>query len=387
LLSLSFKKKSPKPPSQQRPKTYRAFYRHPGISPKAPAVKYSSFKVSAKLLHPKLPNSPRLMLISPSSRFNSRRILAGLNSSAAQQAAADADPALPGAEGFGVDVLTALKGSAGANALAADGFFRGASSSSAGWSLRTQKSFAVSGEVNADAADEETAGTTAPNPAALCTTDSTARLHSGLGSLPGSAAGSAMAGLSSAAGAAAAAIAAAVAQAHATAARANAGSPMPAPLAAALAGRSVASPVASSPHSSVPASPKQPASPAAASRATAAAAASRRPGSASPIRPPAYVPARRATADVAGAAAASRVQRSSPVQSRTAGSPAAAAGASGGYAKGSGAAAAGGSGQSAAGPRRATVDAGAKGSLHMMSRNSYLQVRRVCCLVTTSAQY
>ncbi|WIA17551.1 hypothetical protein OEZ85_014378 [Tetradesmus obliquus] len=358
LLSLSFKKKSPKPPSQQRPKTYRAFYRQPGMSPKAPAVKYSSFKLSAKLLHPKLPNSPRLMLISPSSRFNSRRILAGLNSTAAQQAAADADPALPGVEGFGVEALAAMKDACRVNALAAAGMFRGTSSSSAGWSLRTQQSFAVSGEVNADAADEETAGTSAPNPAVLCATDSTAQLHCGLGSVHGSAAGSALAGLGSAAGAAAAAVAAAVAQAQAAAMSNNTASP--------AAGRTGGSPASSSPHTSAPASPKQPASPASrsAAAAAAAAAAGRRPGSASPSKPPAYVPVRRATADIAG------LQRSSPVQGRTAGSQA--AGAGGGYGKGA-AAAAGSSSSSVAGPRRATVDAGSKGSLHMMSRNSYLQ--------------
>jgi hypothetical protein len=82
------------------------------------------------------------------------------------------------------------------------------------------------------------------------------------------------------------------------------------------------------------------------------------------------VPVRRATADVASATAAGRMQRSSPVQGRTAGSQA--AGPSGGYVKGA-AAAAGNS--SVAGPRRATVDVAGKGSLHMMSRNSYLQVR------------
>jgi hypothetical protein len=74
------------------------------------------------------------------------------------------------------------------------------------------------------------------------------------------------------------------------------------------------------------------------------------------------------------------MQRSSPVQGRTGGKPV--GGVAGGYAKGSAAAAAGFS-SSAAASRRATVDAGAKGSLHMMSRNSYLQVRaayRRCCI-------
>ncbi|KAF6261469.1 hypothetical protein COO60DRAFT_774357 [Scenedesmus sp. NREL 46B-D3] len=203
---------------------------------------------------PQTPSSPRLMLISPSSRFNSRRILASLNGNAAQQAAADAGPALPGTEGSGVEALAALQGSGGADALAAAGMFRGASSSSsgsgsAGWSLRTQKSFAMSGEVIADAADEETAGTAAPMPAALCSTDSTAHLHSGVGSLH-------LAGLGSAAGAAAAAIAAAVAQAQAAAANAaSVASPAPAAAPSTAAGRFAGPPSGLLPHSSVPTSP------------------------------------------------------------------------------------------------------------------------------------
>jgi hypothetical protein len=82
---------------------------------------------------------------------------------------------------------------------------------------------------------------------------------------------------------------------------------------------------------------------------------------------------RRAAADVTSTVAAGRMQRSSPVPAgRTAGSPA--AGAGGGYGK-TAAAAAGGSSSPVPGPRRATTDVGPKGSLHMMSRTSYLQVR------------
>lgn len=163
LLSLSFRKKASKPPSQQRPKTYRAFCRHPALSPKSGAVvKYSSFRVAAHMMGPKPSGSPKFLLISPSTRFNSKRIMAGLNSTVQQQAAVDADPVIPGAHGA-VD-LGQL--SQGLGVLAGAGGVRGASTSSAAWSLRSQQSFAVSGEFNADAVDEETAGTAALNPCA-----------------------------------------------------------------------------------------------------------------------------------------------------------------------------------------------------------------------------
>lgn len=82
LLSLSFKRK--KAGTQRVPhKTVRAWYRPISLSPKSPVVKYSSFKVAASLMSPKLlspqSSAPRaLVLLSPSTRFNSRRIKAGM---------------------------------------------------------------------------------------------------------------------------------------------------------------------------------------------------------------------------------------------------------------------------------------------------------------------